>query len=28
MKREVYSEEHEDYRAMIRSFVESEVSPV
>ena len=28
MKREVYSEEHEDYRAMIRAFVEAEVSPV
>ncbi|MUL78393.1 acyl-CoA dehydrogenase family protein [Mycolicibacterium sp. CBMA 226] len=28
MKREVYSEEHEDYRKMIRAFVESEVSPV
>jgi len=28
MRRDVYTEEHEDFRAMIRAFIESEVAPV
>jgi alkylation response protein AidB-like acyl-CoA dehydrogenase len=28
MRRDVYTQEHEDFRAMIRDFVESEVAPV
>jgi alkylation response protein AidB-like acyl-CoA dehydrogenase len=28
MRRNVYTQEHEDFRAMIRAFIESEVVPV
>ena len=28
MRRDVYTQEHEDFRAMIRAFIESEVVPV
>ncbi|OPE46236.1 acyl-CoA dehydrogenase family protein, partial [Mycolicibacterium diernhoferi] len=28
MQRTVYTQEHEDFRAMIRAFIESEVVPV